>query len=223
MRWIRKGQEPKSFTNWKALASQNWTPSWDDLQNPEKGKIRRALVEEQGFLCCYCCMRIGLEAEWSHIEHLRPRSRPGFEGLALDYGNMLASCGPRYDGADPTTPYPRHCGALKNDWFDEALMVSPLDPECQENFRFTAAGEIRPVDDEARKPAAQTTIEKLGLDIPLLRANRQQAIDGALHGLELDDEGEVKRLAEALDQPDGEGRFTPFSSAVAHVLRGLLS
>ncbi|MDM8565414.1 hypothetical protein QUF74_07150 [Candidatus Halobeggiatoa sp. HSG11] len=54
MKYINKGKEPIEFAEWKGLANENWQPSYDDLQNPEKTIVRTALMEEQGYICCYC-------------------------------------------------------------------------------------------------------------------------------------------------------------------------
>jgi len=35
-----------------------------------------------------------------------------------------------------------NCGNFKGDWYDENLMVSPLDPNCASYFQYTGAGEI---------------------------------------------------------------------------------
>ncbi len=59
MKHIKKNQEPEKFTNWKALENDDWKPSWDDnFQTPEKPVVHDALLKEQGYICCYCGMRI---------------------------------------------------------------------------------------------------------------------------------------------------------------------
>jgi hypothetical protein len=54
-------------------------------------------------------------------------------------------------------------------------LISPVDPKCENRFKFTADGYIQPrtTDDLA----AVTTIKKLGLDIPKLRDLRKNAIE----------------------------------------------
>jgi hypothetical protein len=48
MKRIVKGAPPPSFEVWKGLASENWSPTYGDLQNPQKRELHRALLEEQG-------------------------------------------------------------------------------------------------------------------------------------------------------------------------------
>ncbi|XZF61302.1 MAG: retron system putative HNH endonuclease [Gloeotrichia echinulata DVL01] len=88
MKYIQKSEEPESFTAWKKLANDDWNPSWEDLRKPQKTYVHNSLLQEQGFICCYCGRHINHEN--SHIEHLQPRTT--YPQLALDYTNLLASC-----------------------------------------------------------------------------------------------------------------------------------
>lgn len=109
MKHIIKGQEPENFTKWKALENDDWKPSWDEnFQTPEKPVVHDALLNEQGYICCYCGMRITRIT--SHIEHLKPRSN--YPNLALEYTNLIASC--QGESEEPPT-VPVHCGHLYRD------------------------------------------------------------------------------------------------------------
>lgn len=68
MKYIQKRQEPASFTEWKSKASEDWQPTWEILRSSEKRDLHDALLREQGYICCYCEMRITQQN--SHIEHL---------------------------------------------------------------------------------------------------------------------------------------------------------
>ena len=128
-------------------------------------------MREQGFICCYCESRVTLDD--SHVEHLRPRSR--FRDLQLDYNNLLCSCLREQSPGEPD-----HCGPKKASWFDEQMLISPLQQDCETRFRFTANGEIHPR--SSSDVAAEMTISRLALDLPKLNALRKAAID-ALHDL----------------------------------------
>ncbi|WP_353258828.1 hypothetical protein [Prochlorothrix hollandica] len=59
--------------------------------------LQVCLLEEQGFICCYCCKFIS--STTSHVEHFiaqkdKRYSEEEQERLSLEYDNMLASCGP---------------------------------------------------------------------------------------------------------------------------------
>ncbi|MDH6061526.1 TIGR02646 family protein [Chrysosporum bergii ANA360D] len=213
MKYIKKNQEPKEFSSWKALKNDDWKPSWDDnFQAPQKPVVHDALLQEQGFICCYCGMAITRAT--SHIEHLQPRS--SHPHLALQYINLVASC---QGESDEPPPVPVHCGHKKDNWYDEQLLVSPLIPNCAEFFRYPASGEILPTDDPDKKAAAETTIEKLALNIAKLQNMRKLALDAALLGIEDLTDAQIQQLAQHYDQPDSHGQYTPFCQAIAYILR----
>lgn len=225
MRYINKGEEPESFTTWKALANEDWTPTYDDLRGQEKTELYNALLREQGFICCYCGMRItrelsdigedtsDIDRDSCHIEHLQPQSI--YPELALEYKNLLASCQAERNKVPPP---PVRCGYKKEDWYDENLIVSPLDANCVDYFRYSASGEILPTDASDKQAAAKTTIEKLGLDIDKLRAMRSAAIDGALLAIQGLTDEEIQLLAQGFELLNDEGKYQPFCFAIAYIL-----
>ncbi len=143
----------------------------------------------------------------SHIEHFRPVSK--FRKRQLDYDNMHCSC-----QRDPSRGEPRHCGHRKGSWFDEDLLISPLEAGCEDRFRFTAYGDVFPRSDH--DTAAETTIKKLGLDLPKLRALRAAAINAAIDKLHAASSEEIERLLEGQE----DGRLLPFHTTIAQVLSG---
>jgi uncharacterized protein (TIGR02646 family) len=166
MKHIVKGPEPKEYIEWKAKACDDWQPTYNDLSGNVKDAVKKALMEEQGHICCYCERRLSIDD--SHIEHFRPQSEPAVD--PLDYSNMLCSCQHRLKKGEP-----RHCGNLKDHWFDDRLLISPFESHCESRFAFSADGRIRPSRDG--DVAAETTITKLGLGIPKLNALREKAIE----------------------------------------------
>jgi hypothetical protein len=78
MKYIQKGKEPENFSDWKAT-QQSLGVNYDYkyLSNPEKKAVHISLLSEQGYICCYCCMRV--EQSNSHIEHLAPQSKTDSE------------------------------------------------------------------------------------------------------------------------------------------------
>jgi len=52
MKYIQKGLEPESFSQWKAQKNENWSPTFEGLQNQEKKKLYDSLLAERGYLCC---------------------------------------------------------------------------------------------------------------------------------------------------------------------------
>ena len=166
MKQIEQGDEPREFAEWKARDKMAHRPNWNRVSAPVRKSIHEALMREQGLICCYC--ESSISEDDSHIEHFRPRR---YRQRQLDYENLLCSC--QREGAEGE---PRHCGHLKGSWFDEEHLISPLEEGCERRFRYTGNGDIFPrTDGDA---GAETTILRLGLDLPKLREFRAAAIDG---------------------------------------------
>lgn len=164
MKYIQKRQEPVEFRQWKTQ-NQDLNITFDDLHSDIKSIVKQELMQEQGYICCYCERR--LEERDSHIEHLRPQHP--YEDEQLNYQNMICSCMKQLKAGEP-----KHCGALKLNWFEENQFVSPLNSGCETRFEYTEAGEIKPRKDDQ---AAETTIARLGLNIDKIIALRHEAIN----------------------------------------------
>ncbi|MEG4166690.1 MULTISPECIES: retron system putative HNH endonuclease [unclassified Microcoleus] len=206
MKYIQKGKEPQKFSDWKAIQkSLGVNYDYKYLSNPEKKAVHISLLSEQGYICCYCCMRV--EQSNSHIEHLAPQSKTDSE-LSLDYTNMLSSCG-RYPN------WPEYCGNKKQNF---AIGVSPLQANCEEFFNYSSIGEILPTANNlAHQKEAQRTIEVLGLNHFDLTEGRKQAFE-ALEGITQE---EAELLAQVCQQMNAQGQYQPFCNAVLYFLKDL--
>ena len=58
MKYVEKRHEPEAFAQWKALANEDWQPTYGDLSGDPKVSVKRSLMREQGYLCCYCERRL---------------------------------------------------------------------------------------------------------------------------------------------------------------------
>ncbi|MBD2654864.1 MULTISPECIES: retron system putative HNH endonuclease [Synechocystis] len=207
MKYIQKQAEPQEILQWKQQSNDDWQPLYARLGSDLKKTIKQALMQEQGYICCYCEQR--LDPDDSHVEHFRPQSK--FPLNSLDFDNLLCSCQDQIKKGEP-----RHCGKLKDNWFDPALLLSPLDPKCETSFQFTADGYIQPRYEQDQ--AAITTITKLGLDIPALRALRRQAIEPFLdESLSVE---EFNLFVQKYLLPSSAGDFNPFWSSIYYLFRG---
>jgi uncharacterized protein (TIGR02646 family) len=206
---IRKKTEPPAILQKIVIPTpRNLQPTYKKLRSIKRRELRKVLSEEQGFICCYCCQRLVLED--SHIEHLQPQSTTAHR--SLHYDNLLVSCQDELQSGDPI-----HCGKAKDNWFDQDLLVSPLQTDCEEFFEYSLAGEISPTKDINKSKAALETIDRLQLNIPKLQAMRQAEIT-PLFELELSIE-EVLRLIESFATTDDQGYSQPFSPALIHLLK----
>jgi uncharacterized protein (TIGR02646 family) len=208
MKHIIKQSEPIELTQFKAASNPpNWIPTYSNLTKVAKDATKKALMEEQGYICCYCERR--LEENDSHIEHFQPQSDPNVDDI--DFSNMLCSCQKTLKSGEP-----RHCGNLKGDWFDATLLVSPFYSSCESKFGFRADGTIYPKDNAED---AKTTIEKLGLDIPKLNSLRKSVID-----IFLDDslsEDEMRTFIKSHLQKDNSGKFGEFHTTIDYIFGDL--
>lgn len=215
MKHIRKNQLPHQFIEWKNLANEDWQPTWSNFQKPEKSSVHDSLLNEQGFICCYCGQRIN-QAD-SHIEHLKPRNK--YPELALDYKNFIASC--QGESENPPT-IPVHCGHKKGEWYEKKLMVSPLDSNCADFFRYTDDGQILPTQDSTKRSAAKETISRLALDIDKLKRMREQAIEGILDGIEDLNSNDIRKLINGFKQTNANGEYAEFCNVIIYVLKQYL-
>lgn len=230
-RIVKNPVEPPEFTAWKAQVNEDWMPCWENFQKPEKPIVHRALLQEQGFLCCYCGRRIDdaaaehseLDAFESHIEHFVPGEK-STDPLSLEYSNLHVSC-----LKENAKGAPLHCGAAKGSWFDPGLTVSPLQAGVEDRFLYDAEGHIHPVPGDA---GAEKTILHLNLEaVPTSKGQqisplvvlRRMAIDGALFEenspLPVD---EIRLILEMVRKKDSLGRFPGFAQVIESVGRGLV-
>jgi uncharacterized protein (TIGR02646 family) len=227
MRYIKKGQEPQIFTDWKAKENDDWKPIYSNLQKPEKPIVHDALLEEQGYVCCYCGMSI--TSDISHIEHLQPQNekdsdKPKDLEMAIDFSNLLASCGfsEKYKISAPEYKdflhCLQHCGCKRG---NEPLAVSPLQPDCNEYFRYLYVDdelEIIPTEEPDKQQLATDTIKTLNLNYSRLMAMRGEAIKGSLEAIEGLTQEEIEIFIKSYEQPNQQA----FSFAIAYILKQLL-
>ncbi len=206
MRHIAKRPEPEVYRLWRVGASDDWKPSWAALQGSVKDTLKNALLDEQGFLCCYCERRIasaGHDAGGCHIEHLEPRATASHR--ALDYDNLLCSC---------TAAHGNHCGMRKD---NRTITIHPLQPDCTTAFRYRSDGSVEATSGD-RRDAAESTLRILGLDDPGLKSRRRKAIEAFLQLTQDLPPSAIRSAAVSLSARDVDGRFVPFATAVQAIV-----
>ena len=228
MRQIIKSPEPTRFKQWKDdfRATKGQDATYDDLvlENDEYRALKRSLLQEQGYICCYCERAIGRRADLKDcdIEHFMPR-HPDRKALSssecsicetsqLSYNNLFASCkGELADCAD-------HCNHKKDNWFDFTECVSPADARIKGAFGFGLNGEIYVINPNVREMA-----KHLNLTSYILEEQRKAALDAVLE-IDFDDEDlfenkeYVKTVIEDYDNMQ-DGRFTAFCSMITFCLQ----
>ncbi len=168
MKYISKGNEHPRVSQWKMAAQP---PTWEKLKITKKIKriVRKTLLEEQGYICCYCQRRIheseiinGQKAITAEIEHIVSRhecDQLNQPLLKIEHTNLIASCdGNQRKHNQYIGPSERHCNNYRG---NAQLPITPLLPNCESNFNYDLKGNIHPL---GVNQLAQQTISVLNLD-----------------------------------------------------------
>lgn len=141
MKYIKKGKEPSSLTRYRKKKDAYFDGY------PEKDDLRKSLLQEQKYICCYCMSRIVRKEDVENadlgqemkIEHYKPKNQ--FSELELTYKNLLGACKGQYDEQ-------QFCDTHKSQ-FDESelLTIDPQNVYCEEKVKFYTNGEIYSEDD----------------------------------------------------------------------------
>lgn len=231
MRYIEKPAEaPKSIRDWLEVQLPIGL-NLDYLNFNDKPALRRELIAEQFGLCAYTGTPIderlvGYSDDnyvfQAHIEHVKPRkvcedelvARGGVYGRELcediDYRNLVSALEVKRKPPAKLEIF----GAAAHG--QDILPLTPLQPGCEERFRFEDGGGIEGLDDPAIK-----TIEMLKLHHATLVGWRRGAIAGFFPtDLTLTRE-EIEHLIERLAQPTN-GKLPEFSFCIRGYARSLL-
>lgn len=213
MRRIQKNKTPVWFENWK----KNYEKSTGrkavyktDLPERERRQLRKELLEEQGYICCYCMKRIDLNH--SHLEHFWPKSI--FPDKDMNYENMLVSCEGEVTGGD-------HCGHKKENWYDKDMII-PTDIRIESMFNYTLDGKIIPAHQDNRSVIESKMIHEWGLDSFHLERNRRMALEQS----EIYDgyDYEEDEIWDIINYYDGKqnGKYIEYCNAIINVLKRVL-
>jgi len=166
MRNISKGHEPVSLVQHRCQSDA----TYNNLPAITKDELRRQLLKEQGYLCCYCMSRISEQD--SRIEHWH--SRASHQDKQLDYGNLLAAC----CGNRGNPPEDQYCDVRKG---DQDILYNPAhaDHDVQSKIKYLGNGIIKSTDVMFDKQLD----EVLNLNFSRLRANRSAVMQGVKDAL----------------------------------------
>ncbi len=103
MRKINKSHEPNGLCFHRSQPHADY----DNIPPETKTDLKRSLLMEQGYLCCYCMDRVDITT--MRIEHWQCQSR--FSPRALDYTNLMAAC----SGNEGSSEREHHCDVQKKD------------------------------------------------------------------------------------------------------------
>ena len=227
MRQIKKKLEPAHFKNWKNnfKTIHNREAVYSDLyETAEYYYLKKSLLEEQGYICCYCERKIGRSEGLKDcdIEHFMPRNPDGryltsaecaqCREAQMKYTNLFVSC----KGEDAYSA--DHCNHKKDNWFDFEKCISPTDDRIKGMFGFKLNGKIF-----LKNPLGSEMEKHLNLSSYILEEQRKAALDTVLD-LEFVDEDlfadkdYVETVAEDYDNMKN-GEYTEFCSMITYCLR----
>ena len=222
MKKIIKGESPEWFEKWKDAFRERTgrEPHYkDDFSTSNvngakrRKRLRKQLVEEQGYICCYCMKRISEKT--SHIEHFMPKD--AFKEKDLLYENLFASC----NGEGELGKMREYCGHRKGNWYRED-MISPADSIVERAFKYSLNGHIISNANEETSDIAQEMIENFGLDTYHLVRSRKEAIENSEV---FDDEEyspeEIQDFIDYYSERDN-GKYIPYCKAIVDCLQDML-
>lgn len=229
MRYIQKIAEPPFFTTWKHQFHRinGRQPVYEDLKGTDIYlRLKESLLQEQGYLCCYCEKYIGTSDYYTDcdIEHFMPRHPDKrylttaecsvCENAQMDYTNMLASCkGEWRDSLD-------HCNHKKDNWFNFKTCVSPTDVRIKTIFGYTTEGKIFPIDGNKYGSDMQ---KHMNLNSEILKRQRRDAYVTVLEQ-EFDDEellGDMEYINSTIQEYGQmhDGKYYEFNSMITYCLK----
>ncbi|WP_413171818.1 retron system putative HNH endonuclease [Anabaena azotica] len=196
MKRIIKGTEPPCLLKYRQIDGANY-----DGYHP-KEPLKKALLAEQGYICCYCMRRISEEN--MEIEHWQPESK--YPELQITYKNLLASC----SGNRGSKKDNQHCNPRKG---DTEITINPADyKNCENYIKYSSQGKILS-DDETINYELDTI---LNLNIQTLKENRKVAFDTVIAVLNKKfpnktwSQEAIKKKLEELSSKDAEGKYSPY-------------
>ena len=240
MKHIIKTASPSEFELWKTkkrltkndlikksqLNSQRgeiWKTFTKKMQ--VKNSVKESLLNEQGYICCYCQQAIKLN-EQTIIEHFIARTTDATK--MFDYDNLFACC----DGGQKQRTeqnsneennqfievIPKYCGHARG---NSDVLINPLDINCETHFAYEF---IESPDDKPEvmikelSDKGKQAIQVLNLDNKILRKMRGEFIAGFIDGISSE---EIEELLPKVKQNNTDGQFFPFCIALEQILQSL--
>ncbi|MCK5715986.1 MAG: TIGR02646 family protein [Thiomargarita sp.] len=202
MRKIKKTNEPVALREWKDSLYQDLT--YNDVSHIERQAIRQTCLDEQYYLCAYCCKRIVIKE--SHNEHVKTQMLA--PNQTLDFHNIVASCN-----------IPKQCGKAHSG--SKEILLTPLMEECETELEFFISGEV-----EGKTIRAIESIKTLNLNNKALIKKRKIFIERLVlpdspQELCLLDDDLLQILMEEINVPNNR-KLTDYSPILQNILYHLL-
>lgn len=221
LRKINKEIEPTTLTHYRSsIAKENLEDSnvYNDFPNKTKkgckenepGNLRKQLLEEQGYICCYCMSRI--DCINSKIEHFKDQAAN--RDLQINYQNLFIAC----NGNEGFPLKQQHCDSFKG--AGECRHINLLS-YIENDIKYQSSdGKIF----STNKEINQEIEDVLNLNAILLKNNRKQALGEFLIALKKRfgtgkwRKGELKNEIERYEKKNEDNKFKQFNAMFVYFL-----
>ena len=179
----------------KAVEKRFFHKKYENLSVDDRQRLKQSFLDEQYYICGYCCGKATIAT--THNEHIVPQSFSKIHD-SLNYNNMIASC----NGFSPDRDT---CGHKKDRYYDRGAFVSPLDQDCEQNFKYYINGEI-----VGKNEKAKYTIDLLNLNSGALKNARKGVLKQSLTY--------DREMASAIYSEPDNGKLYPLCNVVKYFL-----
>lgn len=211
MKHIKKQTEPPSLLEHRTKTNVDY----DNYEN--KDDLRFSLLEEQGYICCYCMQRIKIDDiqlmnQKMKIEHWQ--CQDNYPHLQLNYNNLLAAC----LGNEGKRSQEQHCDTKKGNL---DIKINPTNKNCETLIQCGSNGKLKSNDPDIQKDLDQT----LNLNLNFLVKNRKDAINTVINQLKKKYPNKtwskigIQALIDQLNTKDENGCYSEYCGAVIAYLR----
>lgn len=179
---IIKSKEPKSLTAYRSnIPHKDLQKSniYEDFKEKTKeqcrenraNNLRKQLLQEQGYICCYCMSRI--DCNNSKIEHFKPQTKN--RESQIDYQNLFIAC----NGGEGLKATEQYCDTKKG---EKNLEYIDLLSSIEQNIYYTKGAKnisIKSNDENIAKEINNI----LNLNISVLGRNRKETYNRVMKNL----------------------------------------
>jgi uncharacterized protein (TIGR02646 family) len=215
---ITKSKEPKSLTAYRSTIShKNLEDStiYEDFKEKTKEQCREAkadnlrkqLLEEQGYICCYCMSRI--DCDNSKIEHFRPQTKN--RKVQIDYQNLFIAC----RGGEGSKAKEQFCDTRKGekdlDYIDLLSSIENSVNYVKGARNISVMSIDKNIDNEMN--------DILNLNVTVLGQNRREVYDRVMKNLK--SRGyTIANIQKILNyyQTQHNGKFEPYCEMIVYFL-----
>jgi len=168
MRYINKSNRSAEFDEY---VNHDSPSVWSEFKTDIKLKLHQHLWREQQGLCIYCQQEVPEKKETeykirSHIEHIRPRSRPQYAHLTFCYKNLSVSCEGFFCKTESLKPKKEFCEHRKGNEYNEDKFLNPVERDnIEDYFIYDIEGKIYPNSNKNQEDRTKAEYMILILDL----------------------------------------------------------